>query len=69
MIHFDSDVLTWQPLVEVWLKSRPGIERTCLKEQFGIFMDPVVRAVCHSRCGEVIPVHCIGTTDPEMRTP
>lgn len=34
--------------MEVWLKSRPGVERSCLREHFNIFMDPVVKAVCQT---------------------
>lgn len=46
MIFFGSDVLSWEPLIEVWLQGRPGIERMCLKKQFTVFMGPVIELVC-----------------------
>ena len=46
VVHFGSEVLSWQPLANVWLASRTGVERTCLRKQFATFMGPVTKMVC-----------------------
>ena len=52
VVYFGSDVLSWKPLIEVWLRSRHGNERVCLRKQFPVFLDPVTDIVCGKGEGE-----------------
>ena len=51
-MFFGSEVLSWKPLIEVWLRSRHGNERVCLRKQLAVFLGPVTEMVCGGERGE-----------------
>ncbi len=47
IVYFDTNVLGWKPVVEVWLSIRNPQEAQCLRKYFQQIMDSIVDYFTH----------------------